>query len=164
MLCLLRLLHRNSSTKCHSNQSFIHIQHQVWEFSRLEVFIRSSLWLQPGSPAVWMVYFITARSMDENLYKWWQAGWLHPELRDHCAGTYWYKYSKTGYIWYKYTGNVNNLQRETIIMLTTRLIVKETYQRINEEALVIHQIYQLIIFFLYLFYISFTICTTKLIF
>ena len=138
-----------------SKQSKLYSQeHQVSNFSRVGLFIRSGLWLQSGSLGVWMVYFITAGSMVENLYKWWQAGWLHPELRDHCAGTYWYKYSKTGYIWYKYTGNVNNLQRETIIMLTTRLIVKETYQRINEETLVIHQIYQLIILFFILFNIN----------
>ena len=105
---------------------------------------------QPGSLGVWMVYFITAGSMAGNLYKWWQAGWLQPELREHCARTYWYKYSKTGYIWYDTNtqetlitsqGNHNNAHNQ---------IVKETYQEINEETLVIHQIHQLIIFFLIL--------------
>ena len=112
-----------------------------------QVWFVMSAW-QPGSLGVWMVYFITAGSMAENLYKWWQAGWLQPELREHCAGTYWYKYSKTGYIWYDTNtqetlitsqGNHNNAHNQ---------IVKETYQEINEETLVIHQL-QLIIFFLF---------------
>ena len=134
-------------------------EHQVWDFSRVArvwLFIRSGLWLQPGSLATWQYEWCILSQLAQ-----WLKIFINGDKRagfNQNWGSIVLRHIDTNIARQDISDISDTNTQETIITSkgshnnAHNQIVEETYQEINVETLIMNQIHQLIILF-FTFYV-----------